>query len=54
MNSNSKGINAFIQNWSNENNYMVPPIPLIPVISMKIKKIVMKRIQTIVTIVVSK
>jgi hypothetical protein len=54
MNLNSEGINALIQDWSNENNYVVPPIPLILMVSMKIKEMVMKGIQTIMTIVVSK
>jgi hypothetical protein len=54
INLNSEGIDALVQNWSNKNNYVVPPIPLIPVVSMKIKEMVMKRIQTMVTIVVPK
>jgi glycogen synthase len=33
---------------------VVPPIPLIPVVLMKIKEMVMKRIQIMVTIVVLK
>jgi hypothetical protein len=54
MNPNLERIDALVQDWSNENNYVVPPIPLIPVVSMKIKEMVMKEIQTMVTIVVPK